>query len=126
MAAAIITPASEDFDSRTSSVIIALPAPIDISSASSSSPASRHAAAGSRRKRARNSGSASSRSISRAATSASALATSASPEPLPQRLAEHQDHRKEERDPQGPHDGVDDGLRRQFQEDLLVTERERD
>src|SRR3954453_1710534 len=51
MAAAIITPASEDLDSRTSSVCIALPAPSAISSASSSRPASRQAAAGSLRER---------------------------------------------------------------------------
>src|SRR4051795_7262106 len=120
MAAAIITPASEDFDSRTSSVYIALPAPSDISSARSSSPASRQAPAGSRRKRVRNAGSASRRSISRAATSASALATSASPDPLPQRLAEHEDHRQEERHPQRPHHAVHDGPRRQLEEDLLV------
>ena len=71
MAAAIITPARLDFDSRMSSVIIALPPPTDISWASSSSPASRQAPAGSRRKRARNAGSASRRSISLAARSAS-------------------------------------------------------
>src|SRR5689334_9395052 len=111
MAAAIITPASEDFDSRTSSVYIALPAPSAISSASSSSPASRHAAAGSRRKRLRNSGSASRRSISRAATSASVLATGSGLLPLPalaQRPDEHDDHGREERDPQRRHDDVDD------------------
>src|SRR5258705_10827631 len=118
MAAAIITPASEDFDSRMSSVYIALPAPSDISAARSSSPASRHAAAGSRRKRARNSGSESRRSISRAATSASALATSASPHPLPQRLAQHEDHRQEEGHPQRPHYAVDDGLRRHLPAEL--------
>ena len=71
IAAAIITPARLDLDSRMSKVIIALPAPICISSASSSSPASRHASAGLRRKRARNAGSMSRRSISFAATSAS-------------------------------------------------------
>src|SRR5919199_3672912 len=101
MAAAIITPARLDLDSRTSSVYIALPAPSDISSASSSSPASRHAAAGSRRKRARNAGSASSRSIRRAATSASVLAiarTLSHAPPLPQRLRERHDDRDEERD----------------------------
>ena len=49
MAAAIITPASEDLDSRMSSVCIALPAPTDISSATWSRPASRHAPAGSLR-----------------------------------------------------------------------------
>src|SRR3954467_3443010 len=126
MAAAIITPASEDFDSRTSSVYIALPAPSDISSARPSSPASRQAPAGARRKRARNAGSASRRSISRAATSASALATSATPDPLPQRLAQHHDHRQEERYPQSAHDAIDDGLGRQFQEDLLVAQRHPD
>src|SRR4051812_41794721 len=126
MAAAIITPASEDFDSRPSSVYIALPAPSDISSARSSSPASRQAPAGSRRKRVRNAGSASRRSISRAATSASALATSASSDPLPQRLAQHDDHRQEERYPQRRHDAIDDGLRRQCQEDLLVAQRHPD
>ena len=71
IAAAIITPASEDLDSRMSSVWNALPPPRDISCASWSSPASRQAPAGSRRNRARKLGSASSRSISRAATSAS-------------------------------------------------------
>ena len=71
IAAAIITPASEDLDSRMSSVWKALPPPRDISWASWSSPASRQAPAGSRRNRARKLGSASSRSISRAATSAS-------------------------------------------------------
>ena len=74
IAAAIITPARLDFDSRMSRVIIALPAPIDISCASSSSPASRQASAGLRRKRARNAGSTSRRSISLAATSASDVA----------------------------------------------------
>ncbi len=71
IAAAIITPASEDLDSRMSSVWKALPPPRDISWASWSSPASRQAPAGSRRNRARKLGSASNRSISRAATSAS-------------------------------------------------------
>ncbi len=56
IAAAIITPASEDLDSRMSSVCIALPAPNAISSARRSRPASRHAPAGSRRKRARKPG----------------------------------------------------------------------
>ena len=71
MAAAIITPARLDLDSRMSSVCIALPPPIDISWARLSSPASRQAPAGSRRNRARNAGSASRRSSSLAATSAS-------------------------------------------------------
>ena len=75
IAAAIITPARLDLDSRMSRVIIALPAPSCISCASSSSPASRHASAGLRRKRARNAGSTSRRSISFAATSASVAAT---------------------------------------------------
>ena len=79
MAAAIITPARLERDSRTSSVCIALPAPSCISSARLSSPASRHAATGSRRKRSRNAGSASSRSISRAARSVSVAATAHDP-----------------------------------------------
>ena len=79
MAAAIITPARLERDSRTSSVCIALPAPSCISSARPSSPASRHAATGSRRKRSRNAGSASSRSISRAARSVSVAATAHDP-----------------------------------------------
>ena len=76
MAAAIITPARLDRDSRMSSVCIALPPPRRISSASSSSPASRHAPTGSRRNRSRNAGSASRRSISCAAMSDSVAATS--------------------------------------------------
>src|SRR5918995_7096605 len=110
MAAAIITPARLDFDSRWSSVIIALPAPIDISSASSSRPALRHALAGSRRNSARNCGSPSSRSISWAAMSASEVATSVSAHPVPERLYQHDQHRGEagdpERDQHGPHDVV--------------------
>src|SRR4051794_24802144 len=114
MAAAIITPASEDLDSRMSSVCIALPAPTDISSASCSRPASRQAPAGSRRKRARNSRSASSRSISLAATSASegVMATLApTAEPLPEQPAEDDENRQEEGDPERPHHGVDRRLR---------------
>src|SRR5919107_2309658 len=96
MAAAIITPAKLDFDSRWSSVIIALPAPIDISSASSSSPALRQAAAGSRRNSVRNSGSPSRRSISWAAMSACGAATSVlAPHPLPERLEDHDQDRDE-------------------------------
>src|SRR5213082_2222425 len=100
MAAAIITPARLDLDSRRSSVCIALPPPSDISSASSSRPASRQAPAGSRRKRARNAGSASRRSISFAATSASEAAMSATsgPGPLAQRAGEDDDDRQEEHD----------------------------
>src|SRR5690242_6515335 len=122
MAAAIITPASEDLDSRTSSVYIALPAPRAISSASWSSPASRHAAAGSRRNRARKAGSASRRSIRRAATSASVLATASGLRGVPalvQRLRQHDDHGDEERDSERPHDAVDDRLRREMHHDLL-------
>src|SRR5215211_5411993 len=100
MAAAIITPARLDFDSRWSSVIIALPAPIDISAASSSRPALRHALAGSRRNSARNAGSPSRRSISFAAMSASEVATSVSARALPQRLDEHDQHGDEEDDPE--------------------------
>src|SRR5215211_3760742 len=108
MAAAIITPARLDLDSRWSSVIIALPAPIDISSASSSRPALRHALAGSRRNSDRNAGSPSRRSISWAAMSASDVAISVSVGAVPQRLDDHDQHRDEERDPErdqhGPHD----------------------
>src|SRR3954453_2595482 len=100
MAAAIITPARLDFDSRTSSVIIALPAPSAISSAKLSSPAARHAVAGSRRNSARNDGSASRRSISLAAMSASDAATSLPAEAVGQRLGDRDDHRDEEHDPQ--------------------------
>src|SRR3954447_17415324 len=111
MAAAIITPASEDLDSRMSSVCIALPLPIDICSASPSSPTSRQAPAGSRRKRARNSGSASRRSISLAATSASeGVVATLAPHPLPERLAEDEQDRQEERYPQRAHHAIDRGL----------------
>src|SRR4051812_17270878 len=117
MAAAIITPARLDLDSRMSSVCIALPPPSDISWASDSSPASRHAPAGSRRNRARNSGSASRRSISLAAASASEVAIRsalhrglAAPDPLHQRPAEHEDDRQEEHEPQRHHHAVDGGL----------------
>src|SRR5919199_1137227 len=107
IAAAIITPAKDDLDSRMSSVCIALPPPSDISWASCSSPASRQAPAGSRRKRARNSRSASRRPISFAATSASeGVVATLAPEPLPQRLAEDDEHRQEERDPQRRHHAV--------------------
>src|SRR5215217_1049045 len=108
IAAAISTPARLDFDSRTSSVIIALPAPSDISSARLSSPAERHAAAGSRRNSARKVGSTSRRSISCAAMSASGVATSLPAEAVDQRLGERDDDRDEEHEPQrdqhGPHD----------------------
>src|SRR4051794_3077359 len=129
MAAAIITPAREDLDSRMSRVCIALPAPIDISWASCSRPASRQAPAGSRRKRAGNSGSARSRSISLAAMSASegVIATRSAPaEPLPERLAEDDEHRRKERDPERAHHAVDDRLGRELQEDLLVAQRHAD
>src|SRR5215212_3835064 len=99
IAAAIITPARLDFDSRWSSVIIALPAPIAISSASSSSPALRHAVAGSRRNSERNSGSPSRRSISWAAMSASDVAISGSAHPVRQRLGEDDEHGDEARGP---------------------------
>src|SRR3954468_9731508 len=93
MAAAIITPARLDLDSRMSSVYIALPPPSAISSASESSPASRHADAGARPKRARNAAAASSRSIRRAATSASEVATgSLPPRALHERAPQHEDH----------------------------------
>src|SRR5690242_10836670 len=95
MAAAIITPARLDLDSRTSSVIIALPAPSDISSARLSSPAARHALAGSRRNSARNAGSPSRRSISWAAMSDSEVATSLSAEAFDQRLRDRDDDRDE-------------------------------
>src|SRR3954462_14016032 len=127
MAAAIITPARLDLDSRMSSVYIALPPPTDISRASSSSPASRQAAAGSRRNLARNAGSASSRSISFAATSASDVATAGSlpVPPVAQRLDEHDDHGQEERHPGRPHHPVDDrlGQLQDLHEDLLVAQR---
>src|SRR4051794_13225552 len=128
MAAAIITPARLDLDSRMSSVCIALPPPTDISWARSSSPASRQAAAGSRRNFARNAGSASSRSISFAATSASEVAISdrLAP-PLAQRLEEHDDHRQEEPDPQRGHHAVDDDLGDSGgEEGLLVAQRHGD
>src|SRR4051794_33602674 len=100
MAAAIITPAREDLDSRMSSVCIALPAPTDISLATCSRPASRQAAAGSRRNFARKAGSTSRRSISLAAMSASdgggvAATLTSSADALPERLAEHEEHRQE-------------------------------
>src|SRR5215208_2509873 len=123
MAAAIITPARLDFDSRWSSVIIALPAPIDISSASSSSPALRHALAGSRRNSARNAGSESRRSISWAAMSASEVATSRflTADAVPQGLAEHDEHRDEERDPERPQHGPHHVLGGQLLHDGLVA-----
>src|SRR4051794_8686400 len=111
MAAAIITPARLDFDSRTSSVIIALPAPSAISSASSSRPASRQAAAGSRRNVARNAGSTSRRSISLAATSdsfaAMRLALRKPAEALPERLDQDDEHRDEQAEPHARHHGPD-------------------
>src|SRR3954471_12365120 len=121
MAAAIITPARLDLDSRMSSVYIALPPPTDISRASSSSPASRQAAAGSRRNFVRNAGSASRRSISFAPTSASnvAIAGDRYPPPLAQRLEEHDDHRQEERHPERRRNGVGQGLRQQENEGSL-------
>src|SRR5215212_11584376 len=100
MAAAIITPARLDLDSRWSSVIIALPAPIDISSASSSRPALRHAFAGSLRNSARNSGSPSRRSISWAAMSASDVAISGYARPFRQGPREDDDHGDEARHPE--------------------------
>src|SRR5829696_8245345 len=108
MAAAIITPARLDFDSRWSRVIIALPAPSAISSASSSRPAERQADAGSRRNSARNAGSTSRRSISWAAMSASEVATSRSAHARYHGLRHHDDHGDEERHPErdqhGPYD----------------------
>ena len=82
IAAAIITPASEDFDSRMSSVCIALPPPSDISSREL---VEAGLAAGARRVAAEprtEAGSASSRSISRAATSASVGERPSPPQPL--------------------------------------------
>src|SRR3954469_4106902 len=108
MAAAIITPARLDLDSRTSRVIIALPAPSDISSARLSSPAARHALAGSRRNSARNAGSGRRRSISLAAMSASGAATSLSAEAVGQRLRHRHDHGDEEPDPQRDEHRPDD------------------
>src|SRR3954453_15711856 len=114
MAAAIITPARLERDSRRSNVCIAPPAASDISSASSSSPASRQATAGLRRKRARNAGSTSRRSIRWAAMSALVADTGASggrldaARAVEQRLADDQHHGEEERHPErGEHD-VDD------------------
>src|SRR5919197_6089344 len=126
MAAAIITPARLDFDSRTSSVIIALPAPSAISSARLSSPAARHALAGSRRNSARNPGSASRRSISLAAMSLSDAATSLSAEAIDQRLRHGDDHRDEEHHPQRDEHGPDDVGRRELLHDRLVAQRESD
>src|SRR5215204_1111995 len=100
MAAAIITPARLDFDSRWSRVIIALTAPIDISSASSSRPALRQAVAGSRRNSERNAGSPSRRSISWAAMSASDVGISGSAHPVRQRLGKDDDHGDEAPDPE--------------------------
>src|SRR5690349_1034154 len=126
MAAAIITPARLDFDSRTSSVIIALPAPSDISSARLSSPADRHALAGSRRNSARKAGSASSRSISWAAISASDAATSLSAEALGERLGDGDDHGDEEADPERDQHGPHHVGGRELLHDRLVAQREAD
>src|SRR5215211_6010022 len=126
MAAAIITPARLDFDSRWSSVIIALPAPIAISSASSSSPALRQAAAGSRRNSVRNAGSPSRRSISWAAMSASELATSVSSHPLPERPDEHDQHRDEAHDPERDQHGPDHVVGGEVVHDRLVAQRHPD
>src|SRR5918995_6902794 len=127
MAAAIITPARLDFDSRWSSVIIALPAPIAISSANSSSPALRQAAAGARRNSVRNVGAPSRRSISWAAMSASEVATSvAPPQPLPERLDEHDQHRDEEHEPEGDQHGPDHVVGGVVVHDRLVAERQAD
>src|SRR3712207_4438652 len=122
MAAAIITPARLDFDSRWSSVIIALPAPIDISSASSSRPALRHALAGPRRNSARNAGSGSRRSISWAAMSASEVATSGSADALPERFDEDDQHGDEEDEPQGREHRPDDVVGREVVHDRLVAQ----
>src|SRR3954451_16850331 len=126
MAAAIITPARLDFDSRTSSVIIALPAPSDISSARLSSPAARQAPAGSRRNSARNDGSASRRSISWAAMSASDVAMSLSAAAIEQRLGHRHDHGDEERHPEGYQDRPHDIARGELLHDRLVAQREAD
>src|SRR5215217_1409557 len=126
IAAAISTPARLDFDSRTSSVIIALPAPSDISSASSSSPALRHALAGSRRNSVRNAGSPSRRSISWAAMSASEVATSFSARAIPERLDEDDQHRNEEPDPQRDQHGPHHVLGRELLHDGLVAQRHPD
>src|SRR5918995_939829 len=126
MAAAIITPARLDLDSRCSSVIIALPAPIDISSASSSKPALRHALAGSRRNSARNAGSPSSRSISWAAMSASEVATSVSAHPVPEWLDQHDEHRDEERHPERDQHGPNHVVGGEVVHDRLVAQRQAD
>src|SRR5215207_1473182 len=120
MAAAIITPARLDFDSRWSRVIIALPAPIDISSASSSRPALRHALAGSRRNSARNAGSPSRRSISFAATSASEVAMSGSAHPVHERLDEDDQDGEEAHDPQRDEHGPHHVVRREVVHHRLV------
>src|SRR4051794_26356268 len=137
MQAAIITPARLDLDSRTSSVIIALPAPSAISSASWSRPASRHAADGFLRKRARKAGSVSSRSMSLAATSVSLLVVrSVIDRPWSprlsgaslhyERLAKRHEDRNEKHQPDAPQHDVDDGLGRQVDHDLLVAQRHAD
>src|SRR5215210_3662231 len=126
MAAAIITPARLDFDSRWSSVIIALPAPIDISSASSSSPALRQALAGSRRNSARNAGSPSRRSINCAAMSASDVAMSGSAHPFRQRPGEDDDHGDEARHPERDQHRPDDVLGREVLHHRLVAKRHAD
>src|SRR5215217_2414722 len=126
MAAAIITPARLDFDSRWSSVIIALPAPIDISSASSSRPAFRQALAGSRRNSLRKVGSPSSRSISLAATSASEVAISVSAHPVHERLEEDEQHRHEASDPERDQHGTHHVLGSEVLHDRLVAQRHAD
>src|SRR5918998_2808706 len=126
MAAAIITPARLDFDSRTSSVIIALPAPSAISSARLSSPACRHAAAGSRRNSVRKAGSASSRSISWAAMSDSGTATSASAEACRERLRDRDQHRDERRDPDRDEHDPYDVIRREIFHDGFVAQGQAD
>src|SRR6187200_2878090 len=132
MAAAIITPARLDRDSRISSVWAALPAASDISSASSCSPASRHATAGLRRNFARNAGSASRRSISWAAMSASVADTGESllrpaAHAIQQRLADDEHDRQEERDPQRAEHDIDRHRRaRDLLHDRHVAQREDD
>src|SRR3954454_11576776 len=126
MAAAIITPARLDFDSRTSSVIIALPAPSDISSARLSSPAARQAPAGSRRNSARKPGSASRRSISWAAMSVSDVATSVSAAAIEQRLDHRHEHGEEEGHPERDQDRPDDIAGGELLHDRLVAQREAD
>src|SRR4051794_31276807 len=131
MAAAIITPARLDFDSRTSSVIIALPAPSAISSASWSRPAARQAAAGSRRNCVRNAGSTSRRSISLAATSASVADTRlrlllVAREPRLERLEHHDQHGDEEHDPYRGHHGPHDPGWEERVQDRLVAQRHPD